>query len=171
MEAKLLSSPLPPAFMSSALRRKSPPLRSTTTLPSLRRTRLAPISSANSHDSNPSENEDPPRATNIRYRPRSRRDNKKKQQQRRQEEEEEEGGLRRPKADPKKKWEEMDLGEKALEAYMGEKGLLFWLNKFAYASIFAVVGGWILFRFVGPSLGLYRLDSPPLPPTSVFKGD
>lgn len=69
-----------------------------------------------------------------------------------------------------KKWEEMSVVEKAMELYMGEKGLLFWLNKFAYASIFIMIGGWIVFRFVGPSLNLYQLDTPPLSPTSVFKG-
>lgn len=70
----------------------------------------------------------------------------------------------------KKKWEDMTVGEKAIELYMGEKGLLFWLNKFAYASIFIIIGAWILFRFVGPALNLYQLDSAPLSPTSIFKG-
>jgi hypothetical protein len=69
-----------------------------------------------------------------------------------------------------KKWEEMSLAEKALELYVGEKGMLFWLNKFAYASIFIMAGAWILFRFVGPSLGLYQLDAPPLAPTAVLGG-
>lgn len=69
-----------------------------------------------------------------------------------------------------KDWDSMSLTEKAIEFYMGEKGLLFWLNKFAYASIFIIIGGWILFRFVGPSLNLYQLDTPPLAPTSMFKG-
>ncbi|XVE87419.1 hypothetical protein DITRI_Ditri18aG0115900 [Diplodiscus trichospermus] len=74
-------------------------------------------------------------------------------------------------ADPvPKKWEEMSVTEKAIELYVGEKGLLFWLNKFAYASIFIVIGAWILFRFVGPALNLYELDSAPLSPTSMFKG-
>ena len=68
-----------------------------------------------------------------------------------------------------KKWEEMSIAEKAIELYMGEKGLLFWLNKFAYASIFIVIGAWILFQFIGPALNLYELDSPPLSPTSMFK--
>ncbi|GAB2254264.1 hypothetical protein Droror1_Dr00022073 [Drosera rotundifolia] len=68
-----------------------------------------------------------------------------------------------------KRWEEMTMGEKALELYVGEKGLLFWLNKFAYASIFIVIGGWILFRFVGPALNLYQLDTPPLSPTTMLK--
>ncbi|KAL2927333.1 Transketolase chloroplastic [Bienertia sinuspersici] len=70
----------------------------------------------------------------------------------------------------KKNWEEMSMSEKAIELYMGEKGFLFWVNKFAYASIFIIIGGWILFRFVGPSLNLYQLDTPPLSPESVFKG-
>lgn len=69
-----------------------------------------------------------------------------------------------------KDWESMTLTEKVVELYMGEKGILFWLNKFAYASIFIIIGGWIVFRFVGPALNLYQLDSPPLAPTSIFKG-
>lgn len=69
-----------------------------------------------------------------------------------------------------KKWEDMSLAEKAVDLYMGEKGMLFWLNKFAYASIFIMIGAWILFRFVGPSLNLYQLDTPPLSPSSIFKG-
>ncbi|KAK9108730.1 hypothetical protein Sjap_016790 [Stephania japonica] len=80
-----------------------------------------------------------------------------------------EGGSANKPPTPPKDWESMTLAEKALELYVGEKGLLFWLNKFAYASIFIIIGGWILFRFVGPSLGLYQLDSPPLSPTSIFK--
>ncbi|KAF3440287.1 hypothetical protein FNV43_RR18571 [Rhamnella rubrinervis] len=70
----------------------------------------------------------------------------------------------------KKKWEDMNVAEKAIELYVGEKGILFWLNKFAYASIFIMIGAWILFRFVGPALNLYQLDSAPLSPTSIFKG-
>lgn len=64
----------------------------------------------------------------------------------------------------------MSVAEKAMELYMGEKGLLFWLNKFAYASIFILIGAWILFRFVGPALDLYQLDSAPQSPASMFKG-
>ncbi|GKD62694.1 hypothetical protein Tco_1300203 [Tanacetum coccineum] len=70
----------------------------------------------------------------------------------------------------KKDWEEMTINEKALELYVGEKGLLFWINKFAYASIYIIIGAWILFRFVGPALNLYQLDAPPLSPTDVLKG-
>ncbi|KAK1423566.1 hypothetical protein QVD17_18870 [Tagetes erecta] len=70
----------------------------------------------------------------------------------------------------KKDWESMTITEKALELYVGEKGLLFWINKFAYASIYIIIGAWILFRFVGPALNLYQLDAPPLSPTDVLKG-
>ncbi|GLJ30838.1 hypothetical protein SUGI_0612620 [Cryptomeria japonica] len=69
-----------------------------------------------------------------------------------------------------KDWESMTLQEKLTEIYVGEKGVLFWLNKLAYASIFIVVGGWIAFRFVGPSLGLYQLQSSLLEPTKSFGG-
>ncbi|CAN0927054.1 hypothetical protein LINGRAHAP2_LOCUS35667 [Linum grandiflorum] len=81
------------------------------------------------------------------------------------------GTASRATKDPPKKWEEMSMGEKAMELYVGEKGALFWLNKFAYASIFIVIGGWIVFRFVGPALNLYQLDAPPLPPSAMFKGE
>ncbi|XP_010244099.1 PREDICTED: uncharacterized protein LOC104588009 [Nelumbo nucifera] len=104
----------------------------------------------------------PPEKVEIRFRRGSRRRS-------RQQDGNSAGGL--PKAPaPPKDWELMTITEKAVELYMGEKGLLFWLNKFAYASIFIIIGGWILFRFVGPSLGLYQLDSSPLPPSAMFKG-
>ncbi|KAJ4837646.1 hypothetical protein Tsubulata_032329 [Turnera subulata] len=107
----------------------------------------------------------PPDTVEIRFRRGSRKRNKKRR---------EDGGVATARAakvpDPPKKWEDMSLSEKAIELYMGEKGMLFWLNKFAYASIFIVIGGWILFRFVGPALNLYQLDTPPLSPTSVLKG-
>lgn len=64
----------------------------------------------------------------------------------------------------------MTLQEKAMEIYMGEKGILFSLNKSAYASIFILIGGWVLFRFVGPSLRFYKLKSSLLEPTKTFGG-
>lgn len=99
----------------------------------------------------------PPTTLNIKYRRRSR--NKARQEQ--------QTSIKKPPPPPKD-WDSMTLGEKAVELYVGEKGLLFWLNKFAYASIFIIIGGWILFRFVGPSLNLYQLDSPPLSPSTLF---
>lgn len=75
----------------------------------------------------------------------------------------------KPKAKPKK-WDDMSLQEQAWELYIGEKGALFWLNKLAYASIYLIIGGWIVFRFIGPALGWYELDSPLLPPSQVLSG-
>lgn len=54
-------------------------------------------------------------------------------------------------------WDDMDPFEKMTQLYMGERGLLFWANKAAYASVFILGGAWVLFRFVGPALGLYEL--------------
>lgn len=104
----------------------------------------------------------------IRFKKRSRRKAKQQREQR----EGQGGGERFIKAEAAvpKKWEEMSLGEQALELYLGEKGLLYWINKFAYASIFIVIGAWILFRFVGPALNLYQLDSAPLSPAAILKG-
>ena len=56
-------------------------------------------------------------------------------------------------------WENMSPIERAGELWAGERGALFWLNKAAYASVFLLVGGWVVFRFVGPALGLYILTS------------
>lgn len=56
-------------------------------------------------------------------------------------------------------WDEMDPGQKAYQLWAGKRGVLFWANKAAYASVFIVVAGWILFRFVGPALGLYQLSN------------
>ena len=53
----------------------------------------------------------------------------------------------------------MDVGQKAYQLWAGKRGVLFWANKAAYASVFIVVAGWILFRFVGPALGLYQLSN------------
>lgn len=57
------------------------------------------------------------------------------------------------------KWDELNVVQRAAELYMGKRGLLFWLNKFAFASVFVIGALWIIFRFVGPQLGLYELRS------------
>lgn len=59
---------------------------------------------------------------------------------------------------------DMPLGEQITEIYMGRRGLLFWLNKIAYASVFVVIGGWVVFRFVLPALGVYQLPGDFQPP-------
>ena len=56
-------------------------------------------------------------------------------------------------------WEQLSAAEKLNQLYMGDRGALFWLNKLAYAACFGLVGGWIVFRFVGPALGLYQLSN------------
>ncbi|CAA7410721.1 unnamed protein product [Spirodela intermedia] len=166
MEAKMFSPP-----HSRSLRARAPPSRPRAV--SLRWLRV----SATTGDG-PLEEEDggvsegksaaapraPPGTLKIRYRSISRK------QARKREEEESAAAAAPPPKPPAKAWEEMTVGEKAVELYVGEKGLLFWLNKFAYASIFIVIGGWILFRFVGPSLGFYQLDAAPLSPSSLLKG-
>lgn len=62
-------------------------------------------------------------------------------------------------------WDAMSWPERVNQLLYGERGLLFWTNKAAYASIFLMIGAWIIFRFVGPNLGLYKLnDEIQLPP-------
>lgn len=79
-------------------------------------------------------------------------------------------GPAKPKQ-PVKKWESMNLQEKVWSVYIDpEKGILFWLNKLAYGAIFAIIGGWIVFRFIGPALGWYELDQPLLSPDRLLDG-
>lgn len=61
-------------------------------------------------------------------------------------------------------WDQMDPLEKATQLYMGERGVLFWLNKAAFASVFIIAGLWIVFRFIGPAVGLYELSNGPVQP-------
>lgn len=62
-------------------------------------------------------------------------------------------------------FDKMDPLEKATELYLGDRGILFWANKAAFASIFILFAIWVIFRLIGPSLGLYNLangvSSPP----------
>ncbi|KAL5557570.1 hypothetical protein UlMin_039806 [Ulmus minor] len=181
MEAKLLRSltTKPPSHNTFLLTNHSSTLKYQTLSPlrqrALKTSLITSRSSSNSDQNNTESNSapvtqqqitPPPESVEVRFRRRSRR-------QARRQREKEEGKAKAQgttSAPPIKKWEEMSFTEKAVELYVGEKGALFWLNKFAYASIFIVIGGWILFRFVGPALNLYQLDSAPLPPTSMFKG-
>eukprot|EP00882_Tetradesmus_deserticola_P004622 GHRQ01004872.1.p2 GENE.GHRQ01004872.1~~GHRQ01004872.1.p2 ORF type:complete len:166 (+),score=56.83 GHRQ01004872.1:209-706(+) len=63
-------------------------------------------------------------------------------------------------------WERMSAPEKVAELYLGQRGMLFWANKAAWAAVWVVGGAWVLFRFVGPAVGLYKLQGdlmgPPL---------
>lgn len=54
-------------------------------------------------------------------------------------------------------WETMDPLQKATEIYMGKRGFLFWSNRLAFGGVFVLVAAWVVFRFVGPALGLYQL--------------
>mmetsp|Transcript_3266 Transcript_3266/g.5064 ORF Transcript_3266/g.5064 Transcript_3266/m.5064 type:complete len:86 (+) Transcript_3266:191-448(+) len=54
-------------------------------------------------------------------------------------------------------FEEMDLGTKAVNLYMGKRGFLFWINKISLYVAGGVIVGWIVFRFIGPATGLYKL--------------
>lgn len=45
------------------------------------------------------------------------------------------------------------------ELYTGKRGLLFWMGKVTYALIFVTIGGWIVFRFVLPQLGVLELQN------------
>ncbi|XP_062102560.1 uncharacterized protein LOC133812760 [Humulus lupulus] len=177
MEAKLLNSLT-----------RAPPLPTTLSLPNhrlfshlTRRTlKFSPIHASSSDDTSPASDRapsqssqitPPPETVEVRFRRRSsRRQLKKLREEGGDEERFGKAATKTKPAPPVKKWEEMSFAEKAWELYVGEKGALFWLNKFAYASIFIVIGGWILFRFVGPSLNLYQLDSAPLSPGNLFKG-
>eukprot|EP00850_Spirogloea_muscicola_P012232 SM000078S22091 [mRNA] locus=s78:377326:378298:- [translate_table: standard] len=76
-------------------------------------------------------------------------------------------GQESPKAQPKD-WESRSLPEKAVELWAGDKGALYWLNKLAVWSLYILVGSWVAFRFIGPALGLYQLESPLLPPNEAM---
>lgn len=183
MEAKLLHSLVikPPLPTTLTLTKHSTTVNYPIFSPCRRKQlKFDPISSSSSSSSNTDESRvpdsnslprpqitPPPETVEVRFRRRS------KRRSRQQRDDDDNGDRRVAKAAekaPVKKWEDMSAAEKVMELYVGEKGLLFWLNKFAYASIFIVIGGWIFFRFVGPSLNLYQLDSPPLSPDSLFKG-
>ena len=57
-------------------------------------------------------------------------------------------------------WNAMNVTEKVVQGLWGEKGFLYWLNYLSYRLIFVMIGGWILFRFVGPAMGIYQLTNP-----------
>ncbi|KAK2657016.1 hypothetical protein Ddye_010068 [Dipteronia dyeriana] len=141
--------------------------------------RINPINSSGSSSNTSSDGNDapqsgpppitPPNPVEIRFRSRSRRQRQRSEEGARDNKQSLQASAAAA-AKVTKKWEDMSLTEKAIELYVGEKGALFWLNKFAYASIFIMIGAWIMFRFVGPALNLYQLDSAPLPPSSIIKG-
>lgn len=54
-------------------------------------------------------------------------------------------------------WDNMDPLEKMNELYLGQRGFLFWSTKLATGGVVALGVAWVLFRIVGPALGLYQL--------------
>ena len=54
-------------------------------------------------------------------------------------------------------WERMSAAQKAVELYQGRRGFLFWASQAAWYSVIGVGFGWVLFRFVLPGIGLYKL--------------
>lgn len=62
-------------------------------------------------------------------------------------------------------WDNMTSAEKTRELYMGQRGVLFWINKLAYGAAIAMLGGWVFFRLIGPNLGMYKLAGDMMPPT------
>lgn len=54
-------------------------------------------------------------------------------------------------------WEQMPLDRKATELYLGQRGMLFWATKAAWASSIGLGVVWVLFRLVLPNLGVYQL--------------
>lgn len=54
-------------------------------------------------------------------------------------------------------WNSMSASQKATQLYMGERGLLFWINRLAVGGLIGTGVLWVAFRFVGPALGLYTL--------------
>lgn len=61
-------------------------------------------------------------------------------------------------------WEKMGVFEKGWQLWAGERGFLFWSNKLALQAIIVLAIAWVLFRFVGPALGLYTLTNDLLSP-------
>lgn len=59
------------------------------------------------------------------------------------------------------KWDQMSAPQKAQQLWMGDRGFLFWTNKLAYGALFVIGFAWVVFRFVGPGLGLYDLVGGP----------
>lgn len=64
-------------------------------------------------------------------------------------------------------WENMNNFQKAGELWSGKRGALFWANQVAWVALFVIGGAWVLFRFVGPATGLYKLTNDLLSPPSL----
>jgi hypothetical protein len=52
---------------------------------------------------------------------------------------------------------QMPLSQKVTELYMGQRGMMFWANKAAWASSITIGVLWVVFRLVLPALGIITL--------------
>ena len=55
-------------------------------------------------------------------------------------------------------WEETPAAERAWTVWTGEKGWMYWMNQASLYGAGGIAFGWVLFRFIGPAIGLYTLN-------------
>ena len=55
-------------------------------------------------------------------------------------------------------WDAKPGFEKLWSAWSGEPGMMYWMNRGAWFGAAALAFAWVLFRLVGPALGLYQLN-------------
>lgn len=60
-------------------------------------------------------------------------------------------------------WEEMGLGDKVTELYLGRRGMLFWASEISWKGAIVLGVAWALFR-IGGAVGLYQLEGDLTPP-------
>lgn len=60
-------------------------------------------------------------------------------------------------------WEQMSVGQKAYELYLGRRGFLFWATELSWKGAIVLGVAWVLFR-LGGAAGLYQLQGDLLPP-------
>lgn len=51
----------------------------------------------------------------------------------------------------------MPLPQKVYNLWAGKRGALFWASQAAWYSALGLGFGWVVFRFVLPALGVYKL--------------
>ena len=51
----------------------------------------------------------------------------------------------------------MPLPQKVYNLWAGKRGVLYWSAQAAWYSVLGLGFGWVLFRFVLPALGVYKL--------------
>jgi hypothetical protein len=55
-------------------------------------------------------------------------------------------------------WEETPAGERAWTVWTGEKGWMYWMNQASLYGAGGLAFFWVVFRFIGPAIGLYTLN-------------